>query len=63
MDGGNDFPPEQVALLRSFEVLERIGSSQARQVLDAFAREGGGARLRRAAQSAARRLVQHPSRE
>jgi WD40 repeat protein len=59
MDAGKDFSAEQAALLRCFEVLERIGTSEARQILDSFARQGNGARLRRAAQAAAERMGQN----
>jgi hypothetical protein len=42
--------------LRSFEVLEKIGTKEARNLLESFGREGNDARLRLEALAAAERM-------
>jgi RNA polymerase sigma factor (sigma-70 family) len=49
--------PERVRMLRSLEVLERAGTEEARQVLEALARGAPGARLTEEAKAAAERLA------
>jgi WD40 repeat protein len=48
--------PEQLRALRGFEILERLGGTEAREVFEAHARLGGEARLGREAQACLRRL-------
>jgi RNA polymerase sigma factor (sigma-70 family) len=53
-------PPEQLPLLRAVEVLERIGSAEARGVLSELASGAPEARLTREAQACLRRLARRP---
>jgi hypothetical protein len=49
--------PERVRMLRSLEVLERAGTEEARQVLEALARGAPGARLTEEAKASTERLA------
>jgi hypothetical protein len=51
---------ERLRVLRSLEVLERIGSSEARQVIQILAGGAPGAQLTREAKAALRRLGEKP---
>jgi hypothetical protein len=49
--------PEQLRVLRALEVLERIGSAEARRILQTLAGGAAEARLTREAAASARRLA------
>jgi WD40 repeat protein len=59
--GGKALSADDLRQLRSSEVLERIGSPDARQVLEVLARGAPGAELTRDAQAAAERLARKNS--
>jgi WD40 repeat protein len=61
MVGGKALSPEDLRQLRAAEVLERIGSPDARQVLEVLAKGAPGAELTRDAQAAAERLARKNS--
>jgi hypothetical protein len=52
-----EMKPEWVRPLRAFEVLERIGSAEARQLLEKLASGDAEARLTREAKAAVGRLI------
>lgn len=49
--------PQQVKAIRAIEVLEKIGTPEARQTLEALAKGAGGARITQDAQIAVKRLA------
>jgi hypothetical protein len=56
LDRRNRLPAEELRLLRGVEVLERMGTKEARALLGVLAKGAAGARLTRDAQAALRRL-------
>ncbi len=60
---GGTVPPEVVRTLRAIEVLERIGTPAARQVLRELARGAAGHRITEDAQQTLTRLTKRASRD
>jgi hypothetical protein len=58
----DDRSPDRLALTRAVELLERIGTPEARRVLDGLARGAAGARLTEDAKASLRRLDRGPGR-
>src|SRR5262249_23584481 len=54
--GGANPVPEQMRAVRRVEVLERIGTPEARQLLETLAKGAAGARLTQESQAAVQRL-------
>jgi hypothetical protein len=62
LDGFRNVPTgDSIRVVRAVEVLERIGTAEARQVLEAFAKGAPAARLTREAQAALDRLSRRAS--
>src|SRR5262249_37178392 len=58
---GPDFPSDWLRVLRTIEVLEKIGNAEARQVLESLGREVPELQLAREARAALERLTKRPA--